>query len=239
VRIKAPASGAFLLRSAHRPALAVAAYALAGAADHHHSGDAAKSRPRVDMTFIVNMKACSVPEDVDVPRPVRHRCRCPACRSVEFEPQWLSPSGYHTDVTSLQKNWSYCKDELDLQDQVDRSKQWLQLCGTSEVVCRKASSYGYKHEAERWWKVKGAGRGGYICNGALIMAALQLGMVVKRIGSSPNAYLNLSQHRFCVWEPSERCPAECQWHGHDNCGRNPQRTRSLQGDGVRKGQESP
>ena len=107
-----------------------------------------------------------------------------------------------------------------MQDQIDRSKQWLQLCGTVKTVNRKQSSYGLKHGAERWWQAKGADHGGYICNGTLLMAAIQIGMLVKRIGSSPNAYLNLSQHRPCVWDSSEHCPVECQCRGHAYCQKN-------------------
>jgi hypothetical protein len=113
---------------------------------------------------------------------------------AEFEPKLLAPLGFCNDAKSCAESWTSCSEEQ-LQDQVDRSIEWLQLCGTAPTVSRKSSSYGLKHEAERWWEAKGGGHGGYICNGALIMAALQIGMIVRRIGSSPNACLNLSQHR--------------------------------------------
>jgi hypothetical protein len=60
-----------------------------------------------------------------------------------------------------------------LQDQVDRAKRWLQLCGTAKTVDRKQSGYGIKHEPERWWRANGADQGGCISNGALLIAALR------------------------------------------------------------------
>jgi hypothetical protein len=57
-----------------------------------------------------------------------------------------------------------------------------------ERLARMPEYYCSKHEAERWWRAKGADYGGYICNGALLMAAIQIGMIVRRIGSSPNTH---------------------------------------------------
>jgi hypothetical protein len=48
------------------------------------------------------------------------------------------------------------------------------------------TSYGLKHEAERW-------AGTYICNGALIAAACLEGCLIERDG--PNAYFSLSPTR--------------------------------------------
>jgi hypothetical protein len=137
---------------------------------------------------------------------------------AEFEPLLLAPSGFCRDAGRCAEAWARWSEEQ-LQDQIDRSIAWLRLCGTTEKVERKQSSYGIKHEAERWWREKGANYGGYICNGALIMAALRLGMLVERIGSSPNACLNLAKHRPCVWDLSEPCPRECQCHSHEYCKR--------------------
>jgi hypothetical protein len=39
-------------------------------------------------------------------------------------------------------------------------------------------------------------------------------VTTQRIGSSLNACVNLSQHRPCVWDPTEPCPVECLYHGH-------------------------
>jgi hypothetical protein len=139
---------------------------------------------------------------------------------AEFEPGLLAPFGFCNDAEACVKSWDRWN-EAALQDQIDRSKHWLQLCGIIKTVYRKQSSYGIKHEAERWWRAKGAGHGGYISNGALLMAAIRLGMRVERIGSSPNACLNLSRHRFCVWNSSERCSFGCQCHGHAYCKQRP------------------
>jgi hypothetical protein len=147
-----------------------------------------------------------------------HRAPGPTGISLraEFEPMLLAPRGFCADAVTCAEAWAG-RSADDLQDQVDRSKQWLQLCGTTKGVSRKQTSYGLKHEAERWWEAKGAERGGYICNGALLMAALQLDMIVEHIGSTPNACLILSPHSPCVWNTAEPCPLECQCHGHKYC----------------------
>jgi hypothetical protein len=149
-----------------------------------------------------------------------HRAPGPTGMSLraEFEPLLLAPRGFCADAVACAEAWAG-RSADDLQDQVDRSKHWLQLCGTSKGVSRKQTSYGLKHEAERWWRAKGAERGGYICNGALLMAALQLDMIVEHIGSTPSACLNLSPHRPCVWNTAEPCPVECQCRGHAYCAR--------------------
>jgi hypothetical protein len=150
-----------------------------------------------------------------------HRAPGPTGISLraEFEFMLLAPSGFCANVDACAESWARWSAD-DLQDQVERSKQRLQLCGTTKGVPRKQTSYGLKHEAERWWKAKGAERGGYIANGALLMAALQLDMIVEHIGSTPNACLNLSQHRPCVWNTSEPCPLECQSLRHEYCKKN-------------------
>jgi hypothetical protein len=57
---------------------------------------------------------------------------------------------------------------------------------TKTVRRRIGTSYGLKHEAERW-------SGSYICNGALIAAACLEGCSIERDG--PNAYFSLSPTR--------------------------------------------
>ena len=53
---------------------------------------------------------------------------------TEFEPLLLAPSGFCADVEDCAKNWERWGDCYDrLQDQIDRSKQWLQLCGTTKA----------------------------------------------------------------------------------------------------------
>jgi hypothetical protein len=49
-----------------------------------------------------------------------------------------------------------------------------------------AEYYCSKHEAERGWRAKIADYGGYIWG--LLMAAIQIGMIVRRTGSSPNTH---------------------------------------------------
>jgi len=68
---------------------------------------------------------------------------------TEFEPKLLAPLGFCNDAEACAEAW-IGREENHLQDQIDRSKQWLQLCGTVKPVYRKQSSYGIKHEAERY-----------------------------------------------------------------------------------------
>ena len=57
-------------------------------------------------------------------------------------------------------------------DQIDRAAAWLRLL--PRVKAPNLSSYWMKHVAEDW-------AGNYVSNGALIAAALMLGIVVVRV----------------------------------------------------------
>jgi hypothetical protein len=67
---------------------------------------------------------------------------------------------------------------------------WLAQCGRTKGIARGETSYGLKHEAERW-------AGHYISNGMLIAAAIHLGFIVLggKAPDSPIAHLNISARR--------------------------------------------
>jgi hypothetical protein len=85
-----------------------------------------------------------------------------------------------------------------IQDQVDRAKLFLgQLTPTKRAL---ASSYGLKHAAERG--------GRYVSNGAMICAAIVLGLKVKSSGGDfdldPNCEIGVSRCAMRVASPVSR-----------------------------------
>ncbi len=78
--------------------------------------------------------------------------------------------------------------------EIQRAIEWLEQCSRTKRIRRNETSYGYKHQAERWH----GGRGrcnGYVSNGALIAGAILLGFQVVRIDGSLNAYINVGMRR--------------------------------------------
>lgn len=73
-----------------------------------------------------------------------------------------------------------------------RAVAYLQTKEKSRRVSRKSTSYGYKHEAERFHKDRASDADHYVANGLFIVAALHLGFSVKRDGDSPNAFINIA-----------------------------------------------
>jgi hypothetical protein len=63
---------------------------------------------------------------------------------------------------------------------------WLRKVPITRRLCPFANSYRLKHEVEAW-------AGTYVSNGALIAAALGLGLQYRRVG--PNALLPLGRGR--------------------------------------------
>lgn len=80
--------------------------------------------------------------------------------------------------------------EID-RDEVERSKLFLERCERSpRVTIRNPGSYGAKHVAEYL-------TGNYIPNGALIMAAIEMGIEVKPADKgSPNVLLGISMKSY-------------------------------------------
>ncbi|MBI1252171.1 MAG: hypothetical protein GC189_11935 [Alphaproteobacteria bacterium] len=80
----------------------------------------------------------------------------------------------------------------------EKAIAWLSLMKPTASLNRHATSYGYKHEVERWFAATYQGNS-YVANGMLIAAALHLGLRVRRAmhngRGTPNAYINLPQRR--------------------------------------------
>jgi hypothetical protein len=79
--------------------------------------------------------------------------------------------------------------------EVDRAEYFLRAYGKTKTLSMLQTSYGLKHRAERCAREAGADWGDcYVSNGALIVAGVLHGFVVKRVGhSSLNAYINISK----------------------------------------------
>lgn len=76
-------------------------------------------------------------------------------------------------------------------DEFMRACEYLEQAGRRDTVNKTCTSYGWKHEAERFHKARGPGNP-YVANGMFIAAALHLGFLVKPIKDSPNAYVNIA-----------------------------------------------
>lgn len=84
--------------------------------------------------------------------------------------------------------WADGLTEQHLQE-IARASRWLQGIPTvSRATARNVGSYSAKHQAERW-------AGGYVREGALIVAALAAGVPIKPYsqGRGHGAYLGLSR----------------------------------------------
>lgn len=75
---------------------------------------------------------------------------------------------------------------------------WLELQQPIKTIVRDRTSYGYKHDVEKW-------SGEYVSNGALIAAALGMGLDFKQDHpGSPNVMLNLSKKQLRAVAASPR-----------------------------------
>jgi len=77
-------------------------------------------------------------------------------------------------------------------DEFMRAIAFLQTKEKARTVSRKGTSYGYKHEAERFHRERAPRANPYVANGLFIAAALHLGFTVKRDGNGPNAFINIA-----------------------------------------------
>jgi hypothetical protein len=119
-----------------------------------------------------------------------------------FEPLELCPGGFDSVPGECAKSWTHYDNSAaageELVREVARAAEWLTLCGQVKTINHDSTSYGLKHEAERWCRAQGHPCGGYICNGALLMAAHGLGFKIQRPSgyqNFPNAYLNIAKRR--------------------------------------------
>jgi hypothetical protein len=115
----------------------------------------------------------------------------------EFEPLKLSPQGFHDSAADCAAAWERWGDGDYLASEIEYATQWLAGCNRTQRLT-SYTSYGYKHEAEHWY-------GSYICNGALIMAAIRAGFKWRRCrDGSQNAVFNIGRDRP-FW-PAKLCP---------------------------------
>jgi hypothetical protein len=119
----------------------------------------------------------------------------------------LSPNGFRTfdRRRSLQENRSnfeaFRQSMLEAAhvEQFVRAVKYLEMLEKSKTVSRKRTSYGYKHDAERFHEAAAPGEDYYPANGMFIVAALHLGFAIKRDGESPNAFINIAvTHGQCT-----------------------------------------
>ncbi|MFG1316168.1 hypothetical protein [Xanthobacter autotrophicus] len=76
-------------------------------------------------------------------------------------------------------------------DEFIQACRFLSQFSKRKTINRKSSSYGLKHQAERFGDSRHSR--GYVANGMLIAAALTLGFKVQQIDpDSPNAWFNIS-----------------------------------------------
>ena len=76
-------------------------------------------------------------------------------------------------------------------DQIRMAKEFLSRCKPTKAC--NVWSYAAKHWAERWGS-------GYVCNGAAIIAANELGLRIEQREGGPNLYIGISE--------SSRYPAQ-------------------------------
>jgi hypothetical protein len=123
---------------------------------------------------------------------------------AKFEPMGALPQRIHGCCHQTRSILGRVRDQFtrdikeEFEQQVERAIEWLKLCEQTKHLDRRQTSYGIKHEAERWCREQGHPNGGYISNGALLMAAYTLGFKVQRptnYPDFPNAFLNVSRRR--------------------------------------------
>jgi hypothetical protein len=111
----------------------------------------------------------------------------------DFEPFLLSPYGLHSspelcrmawdrEVALATKDLPWPELEARLREEIARADAWLRLCDrTSRVNPRIGSSYGLKHKAENWHRVRHPDGNSYMANGCFLMAADRLGFVLRGV----------------------------------------------------------
>lgn len=84
-------------------------------------------------------------------------------------------------------------DSEETRAQIDRARQFLrECCYQTKTIRPFTSSYGLKHEAERW--MRGVTSHSYISNGAFIAAAVLEGYRLERpAGGGPNCSFALGE----------------------------------------------
>lgn len=118
---------------------------------------------------------------------------------MEREPE-LGSRGYRTwdDRRTTEENaetFRLNRDEMLKAHSVEEFARAIAFLETKEkarTVSRRGTSYGYKHEAERFHEAQSPRANPYVSNGLFIAAALHLGFTVKRDGHGPNGFINIA-----------------------------------------------
>jgi hypothetical protein len=92
--------------------------------------------------------------------------------------------------------------------EVAAAARWLRAHRHTKAFNKYATSYGFKHQAERWSKERGGTP--YISNGSLIAAALGLGLEIRHIRGSLNVQLPLEE-RSLRGMPARRLSPFYRW----------------------------
>jgi hypothetical protein len=107
---------------------------------------------------------------------------------AEFSSHRISPTGIHLNGADCAKAWDALEDDArngnglfeagDLESQIERCEAWLVRRKRLKAVKRNPTSGGIKHEVEHAYGDV------YVCNGAVIMAAWRLGLMIEQYGST-------------------------------------------------------
>lgn len=89
--------------------------------------------------------------------------------------------------TNLHHQAMFTRSRETLRDVADEFIRALEFLRAADHVL--ASSYALKHTAERWHRERHPDVDSYISNGALITAALALGLTCKCIAGTPNSMI--------------------------------------------------
>lgn len=133
----------------------------------------------------------------DWPRAMFAEIESDAVRYVDIAKE-LSPNLTSNGFESGQRLAQYRADMTDDDSvaQFVRAAWWLSGVPKRQTVNRRASSYTWKHIAERYHErfLKERGKNGnwYISNGMFLAACIVMGVKVEPIRNSPNAFVNLS-----------------------------------------------
>jgi hypothetical protein len=114
---------------------------------------------------------------------------------AEFLPHRISPTGIHLSDADCSRAWDAQEDDArngnglfvtgDLESQIERCAVWLGRRKRLKAVKPNPTSGGIKHSIEHE-TVDGV----YVCNGAVIMGAWRLGLMIEQYGSR-NARFNI------------------------------------------------
>ena len=124
-----------------------------------------------------------------------------AARTPKPGTTWLTVAAAQTEVHAFgfcvaTRSGPSCNHQRVNRAQVRLCCDWLQTFGRkTKTIRRQRSSYGYKHEVERW--ASSSGKHVYISNGAFIVAAKRAGYTIEQADHalSPNAFFNLAVAR--------------------------------------------